>query len=106
METHLRLDRPVSTDVYERLHQLEDRILLMESLSPEYISTLAPLVDKHRTAKYRGTGVSNPRTDDCVSAAVDSSANVSNVAAIEERIKNLKSIIKSKGDSSKLIENN
>lgn len=36
MEQHLGLQQPVSADVYSRLKMLEDRILYLESVSPEY----------------------------------------------------------------------
>ncbi|KAJ9574066.1 hypothetical protein L9F63_008592 [Diploptera punctata] len=35
-ETHLRMRGPIPTDIYQRLKQIEDRILYLEGLSPEY----------------------------------------------------------------------
>lgn len=42
METHLRLyaGRPIPGDVYERIQNLEGRILQLESLSPEYFNMM------------------------------------------------------------------
>lgn len=35
-ECHLKLHGPVPKDIYSRLKQIEDRILYLEGLSPEY----------------------------------------------------------------------
>ncbi|XP_044729373.1 molybdopterin synthase catalytic subunit [Chrysoperla carnea] len=35
-EQHLLLNKPIPTDIYERIKRIEDRILELESLSPEY----------------------------------------------------------------------
>jgi hypothetical protein len=35
-ECHLKLHGPVPRDIYSRLKQIEDRILYLEGLSPEY----------------------------------------------------------------------
>ena len=35
-ETHLSIHGPVPRDIYSRLKQIEDRILHLEGLSPEY----------------------------------------------------------------------
>lgn len=42
MEKHLGLakEQPIPLDVYERLKKLEDRILHLESISPEYFDGL------------------------------------------------------------------
>lgn len=37
-ETHLKIHGPVSRDIYCRLKQIEDRILHLEGLSPEYFT--------------------------------------------------------------------
>lgn len=36
-ETHLNIPKPISGDIYSRLKKIEDRILELESISPEYV---------------------------------------------------------------------
>lgn len=40
--------KPVSTDIYERLKMLEDRMLFLESLSPEYEHLMVNVVINKR----------------------------------------------------------
>lgn len=37
LESQLSLDKPTPKTIYKRLKMLEDRLLLLESISPEYI---------------------------------------------------------------------
>lgn len=37
VETHLNIAKPISSDIYSRLKKIEDRILELESISPEYV---------------------------------------------------------------------
>lgn len=37
LETQLSLDKAVPKNVYQRLKHLEDRLILLESISPEYV---------------------------------------------------------------------
>lgn len=37
LESQLSLGKPTPKDVYERLRRLEDRLLHLESISPEYV---------------------------------------------------------------------
>ncbi|CAG2059332.1 unnamed protein product [Timema podura] len=41
VETHLTVKGPVPSDIYARLKQIEDRILYLESVSPEYFQLYA-----------------------------------------------------------------
>lgn len=38
LETQLSLEKPVPVNIYKRLKLLEDRLLHLESISPEYIN--------------------------------------------------------------------
>ncbi|XP_032356769.1 MAP3K12-binding inhibitory protein 1 [Etheostoma spectabile] len=52
IETHLKLPAagPVPLSVYQRLKKLEDRILELEGLSPEYFQSSSPLHKRPRTS--------------------------------------------------------
>ncbi|XP_060600289.1 MAP3K12-binding inhibitory protein 1-like [Ruditapes philippinarum] len=50
MEKHLKLTGSSKSDVYSRLKNLEERILFLESLSPEYFTSGAPPVKRSRQA--------------------------------------------------------
>lgn len=36
LEQHLLVNQPIPTDIYERIKQIEARVLELESMSPEY----------------------------------------------------------------------
>ncbi|XP_063235392.1 MAP3K12-binding inhibitory protein 1-like [Bacillus rossius redtenbacheri] len=56
-ETHLKIDGPVPSDIYERIKNIEDRILYLEGLSPEYFQSSMPnnssMWDSKHSAKKR-----------------------------------------------------
>lgn len=49
MEQHLRIAGSSKSDVFSRLKSLEERILFLESLSPEYFSSGPPPPKRHRS---------------------------------------------------------
>ncbi|XP_002741759.1 MAP3K12-binding inhibitory protein 1-like [Saccoglossus kowalevskii] len=51
MEKHLKLEtgQPVPKDFYSRIKRLEDKILQLEGLSPEYFSAASTSYKRHRT---------------------------------------------------------
>lgn len=53
MESHLKLysGRPVPSDIYERLQCLENRILYLESSSPEYFDTVSSACHRRKRVK-------------------------------------------------------
>nr|CAD7447986.1 unnamed protein product [Timema bartmani] len=59
VETHLTVKGPVPSDIYARLKQIEDRILYLESVSPEYFQlycyTTADIDNKLQELEFKLT---------------------------------------------------
>lgn len=91
METHLfGSNRPVPKEIYERIKKLEDHILLLEGLSPEYFTLGQTLLNTSQRTK--GSKIIDNRKQ----FDLEREELVSSLSSINQQIHELRSSLNAK----------